>query len=56
MMSTTAWPASVVVQMLASGEIGKRGAVRSEVDIPAAAFLQAMARRGVNIEYSSAES
>ena len=56
MMRTTAWPASVVVQMLASGEITKRGAVRSEVDIPAAAFLQAMARRGVNIEYSSAES
>ena len=56
MMRTTAWPASVVVQMLASGEIAKRGAVRSELDIPAGAFLEAMARRGVRIEYSSGES
>jgi len=53
MMRTTAWPASVVVQMLASGEITKRGAVRSELDISAGAFLQAMAHRGVRIEYSS---
>jgi len=53
MMRTTAWPASVVVQMLASGEIAKRGGVRSELDIPAGAFLQAMASRGVRIEYSS---
>jgi len=53
MMRTTAWPASVVVQMLAAGEIAKRGGLRSELDIPAAAFLQAMASRGVRIEYSS---
>ena len=53
MMRTTAWPASVVVQMLASGEITKRGGVRSELDIPAGAFLQAMARRGVRAEYST---
>jgi len=52
MMRTTAWPASVVVQMLASGAIAKRGAVRSELDIPAGAFLQSMAGRGVRIEYS----
>lgn len=56
MMRTTAWPASVVVQMLASGEITKRGAVRSELDIPAGAFIAAMAQRGVRIEYSSRES
>jgi lysine 6-dehydrogenase len=53
MMRTTAWPASVVVQMLASGEIGKRGAVRSELDVPASTFLAAMAERGVRIEYST---
>jgi len=53
MMRTTAWPASVVVQMLSSGEIEKRGGIRSERDIPAEAFLQAMAARGVRIEYSS---
>jgi len=56
MMRTTAWPASVVVQMLASGEIAKRGAVRSELDVPAGAFLQAMAGRGVRVEYSSCDS
>jgi hypothetical protein len=39
--------------MLASGAIAKRGAVRSELDIPADAFLAAMASRGVRIEYSS---
>ena len=56
MMRTTAWPASVVVQMLASGEIAKRGGVRSELDIPADAFLGAMERRGVHIEYCSVAS
>jgi len=55
MMRTTAWPASVVVQMLASGEIAKRGGVRSELDIPAGAFLAAMAQRGVGIEYAESK-
>ena len=55
MMRTTAWPASVVVQMLASGEITKCGAIRSELDIPAGAFLDAMARRGIRIEYGDSE-
>ena len=53
MMRTTAWPASVVVQMLASGEITKRGGILSELDIPAGAFLEAMAQRGVRIEFES---
>ena len=53
MMRTTAWPASVVIQMLASGEITKRGGILSELDIPAGAFLQAMTRRGVRIEFES---
>jgi lysine 6-dehydrogenase len=51
MMRTTAWPASIVVQMLASGEMGKRGAIRQETDVPAEAFLSAMARRGIQIHY-----
>ena len=51
MMRTTAWPASIVVQMLASGEFTKRGAVRQETDVPAEAFLSAMARRGIQIRY-----
>lgn len=53
MMRTTAWPASVVVQMLASGEITKRGGIRQETDVPAGAFLDAMAARGVKIHYGS---
>lgn len=52
MMRTTAWPASIVVQMLASGVVSKRGAVRQEVDVPAAAFLDHMRRRGIHIEYA----
>ncbi len=54
MMRTTAWPASVVVQMLASGAIAKRGAIHQELDIPAERFLREMAARGVNIEYRTA--
>lgn len=52
MMRTTAWPASVVVQMLAAGDIAQRGTIRSELDIPAETFLAAMASRGVAVEYA----
>ncbi|MGI9104177.1 MAG: saccharopine dehydrogenase C-terminal domain-containing protein [Terriglobales bacterium] len=51
MMRTTAWPAAIVVQMLASGEIAKRGAIHQETDVPAAAFLEAIAQRGINIQF-----
>src|SRR5664279_3694768 len=51
MMRTTAWPASIVLQMLIGGEISKRGAVRQEVDIPAQLFLNEMALRDVVISY-----
>jgi len=53
MMRTTAWPASVIVQMLASGAIAKRGAVLQERDVPAREFLEAMAQRGIEIRYQS---
>jgi lysine 6-dehydrogenase len=52
MMRTTAWPASVVLQMLCSGEIEKRGAVLQERDVPAQQFLKEMAARGVELRYS----
>ncbi|HVO81787.1 MAG TPA: saccharopine dehydrogenase C-terminal domain-containing protein [Terriglobales bacterium] len=52
MMRTTAFPASIVVQMLASGAIAKRGAVLQERDVPADTFLEEMARRGIRIEYA----
>jgi lysine 6-dehydrogenase len=52
MMRTTAFPASIVVQMLASGAISKRGAVLQERDVPADLFLEEMASRGIKIEYT----
>lgn len=52
MMRTTAWPAAIVVQMMASGEITKHGAVLQERDVPAQAFLEAMTARGIEIEYN----
>lgn len=52
MMRTTAFPASIVVQMLASGAISKRGAVLQERDVPADLFLEEMAQRGIRIEYA----
>ncbi len=52
MMRTTAWPASIVTQMLASGAIAKRGAIHQESDVSAEKFLRQMAARGVHIQYS----
>ena len=51
MMRTTAWPASIVLQMLVGGQLGKRGGIHQEVDVPAQLFLQEMAQRGVAINY-----
>jgi lysine 6-dehydrogenase len=52
MMRTTAFPASIVLQMLASGAITKRGGVLQERDVPAGAFLDQMENRGIKIEYA----
>jgi lysine 6-dehydrogenase len=51
MMRTTAWPASIVLQMMANGTIAKRGGVYQETDVPGDLFLQEMAKRGVSIVY-----
>ena len=51
MMRTTAFPASIVLQMMCSGAIAKRGAVLSERDVPAELFLDEIKRRGIRIEY-----
>ena len=51
MMRTTAFPASIVLQMMCSGAIAKRGAVLQERDVPADAFLEEIARRGIKIDY-----
>jgi lysine 6-dehydrogenase len=51
MMRTTAWPAAIVVQMMASGEMAKRGGVLQERDVPAELFLHSMSARGIDIAY-----
>lgn len=51
MMRTTAWPASIVLQMMVGGEITKRGDVLQERDVPATQFLNEMAARGLEIAY-----
>jgi lysine 6-dehydrogenase len=52
MMRTTAWPASIVLQMMVTGEITKRGAVLQERDVPAKQFLNEIGARGVEIAYA----
>ncbi|HKH99697.1 MAG TPA: saccharopine dehydrogenase C-terminal domain-containing protein [Candidatus Sulfotelmatobacter sp.] len=52
MMRTTAYPASIVVQMLASGAISKRGGVLQECDVPADLFLDEIEKRGIKINYA----
>ncbi len=51
MMRTTAFPASIVLQMMCTGTVSKRGAVLQERDVPADAFLEEIARRGIKVEY-----
>jgi lysine 6-dehydrogenase len=51
MMRTTAFPASIVLQMMCTGAVSKRGAVLQERDIPADSFLAEIGRRGIKIEY-----
>jgi lysine 6-dehydrogenase len=51
MMRTTAFPASIVLQMMCAGAVSKHGAVLQERDVPAEAFLAEIERRGIKIEY-----
>jgi len=52
MMRTTAWPASIVLQMICSGKISKRGGIYQELDVPAQSFIEEMESRGVMIQSS----
>jgi len=52
MMRTTAFPASIVLQMLASGVIRKRGSVLQERDVPANLFLNEIEKRGIKVQYA----
>jgi lysine 6-dehydrogenase len=51
MMRTTAFPASIVLQMMCTGAVSKHGAVLQERDVPAEAFLEEIERRGIKIDY-----
>jgi lysine 6-dehydrogenase len=51
MMRTTAFPASIVLQMMCMGAVSKHGAVLQERDVPAEAFLEEVERRGIKIAY-----
>jgi lysine 6-dehydrogenase len=53
MMRTTAWPASIVIQMLASGKIEKYGAILQERDVPAQQVLTELAARGIKMMHQS---
>jgi lysine 6-dehydrogenase len=52
MMRTTAFPASLVAQMMARGETAARGAIPQERCIPAQAFVDELARRDIKINES----
>src|SRR6202011_6199203 len=49
MMRTTAFPASIVAQMMARGETLTRGAVPQELSIPPDAFVARLEERGIRI-------
>jgi lysine 6-dehydrogenase len=52
MMRTTGFPAAIVAQMLASGEISKKGAYPVETGIPTDGFIAHMKRRGFDIRWT----
>lgn len=51
MMRTTGFPASIVAQMLASGEISKPGAYPVELGIPPEPFFAQAKKRGFNLSW-----
>ncbi len=52
MMRTTAFPASIIAQMMAKGEVLMRGATPQEKAIDAEKFVAELARRNINIQES----
>lgn len=52
MMRTTAFPASIIAQMMARGEIKDQGAIPQERVVPPLAFIDALAARGIKIRES----
>jgi len=55
MMRTTAFPASIVAQMAAGGDVKMRGATPQELAIDAEKFVAELARRDIKINESETE-
>lgn len=56
MMRTTAFPTSITAQMIALGEITRRGVLPPEQCVPTGKFLEALARRSIRIEFIDEQS
>ncbi len=52
MMRTTAFPASIIAQMMAKGDVKMRGAIPQEKTIDAENFIAELARRNIKIQES----
>jgi saccharopine dehydrogenase-like NADP-dependent oxidoreductase len=52
MMRTTAFPASIIAQMMARGEMLDKGATSQELIVPTDRFLEELTRRNIHIQES----
>ena len=52
MMRTTAFPASIIAQLMASGDVLARGATPQEKAVDPEKFVSELARRNINIARS----
>lgn len=55
MMRTTAWPAAIILRLLAEGTIAARGALLQERDIPFALFARQLRACGLRFRYRCVE-
>jgi lysine 6-dehydrogenase len=55
MMRTTAFPASIIAQMMANGDIREKGAIPQERCVPSDRFITELAKRQINIQESFME-
>jgi lysine 6-dehydrogenase len=50
MMRTTAFPASIIAQMLGSGRIRQKGVIPQELSVPPGDFWEELEKRGIRVE------
>ncbi len=53
MMRTTAFPASIMAQMMVKGEVSRRGAVPQELAIDSDRFVEELGKRGIELQVTS---